>query len=284
MKETISLSVAKKLQSLIEQTTLAKSKATGPVFKNLKGEQIIYDDRGRVVLADQEGLENYLRREGITDLEEYIEMLEKGDDITRAELVQVTGNSKKKKTKVFKGFLVNCYKPIKATFKGRPLIINPVEGVFNFIYDYDTLIPDPSVTIVGVENAENFRYLKEQNYLFSDIKPLFVCRYPQNQNKHLINWLISISNPYLHFGDFDPAGIGIYLNEYKAHLKNKANFFVPPNIEQAIKEGQEELYYNQKVTFDPDNLPEENLKKLWNLIEQERKVLEQEFFIKFNDK
>jgi len=35
---------------------------------------------------------------------------------------------------------------------------------------------------------------------------LFVSRYPQTQSKDLLNWLQSIPNPYLHFGDFDLTG------------------------------------------------------------------------------
>ena len=37
----------------------------------------------------------------------------------------------------------------------------------------------------------------------------------------------SIPNNYLHFGDFDLAGIGIYVNEYKCHLSNKSSFYIP---------------------------------------------------------
>ncbi|MCA6071324.1 MAG: hypothetical protein LE168_02900 [Endomicrobium sp.] len=66
------------------------------------------------------------------------------------------------------------------------------------------------------------------------MRPLFVSRYPQNQSKDLIKWLQSIPNNYLHFGDFDFAGIGIYLNEYKKYLTDKAMFLIPENIEKFI--------------------------------------------------
>ena len=93
------------------------------------------------------------------------------------------------------------------------MMLYPTEGTFQFIYDYERFILPADITIVGIENPENFRQISQQQYLFKDIKPLFVCRYPQNQSKDLLKWLQSIPNSYLHFGDFDLAGIGIYLNE-----------------------------------------------------------------------
>ena len=116
--------------------------------------------------------------------------------------------------------------------------------------------------------------------MFKNIKPLFISRYPQNQNKDFIKWLQSISNNYLHFGDFDIAGIGIYLNEYKTHLSKKAKFLIPENIGNAIKEnGNRDRFDNQKVNF---NITEINEKQLLNLIEvinTEKKGLDQEFYI-----
>jgi hypothetical protein len=60
-----------------------------------------------------------------------------------------------------------------------------------------------------------------------------------------------IPNPYLHFGDFDYAGLNIYFNEYRKHLKSKARFFVPPGIENLIAaKGNRENYSNQTIQFD----------------------------------
>src|SRR5690625_4061911 len=75
-----------------------------------------------------------------------------------------------------------------------------------------------------MENARNFSQIHKQRYLFEEINPLFVSRYPQNQNQDFIRWIQQIPNTYLHFGDFDLAGISIYINEYKKHLGDKASF------------------------------------------------------------
>ena len=118
-------------------------------------------------------------------------------------------------------------------------------------------------------------------YLFGGIKPLFVSRYPQNQCKDLIKWLQTIPNPYLHFGDLDFSGIGIYLNEFKKHLGNRATFFIPSNAEELLERyGNRELYDNQKRNFSMEEIEEIKLNQLITMIHEYKRGLEQEVFIK----
>jgi hypothetical protein len=168
--------------------------------------------------------------------------------------------------------------PIQATLNGKPITINFTNGTFQFIFDFEKFIPEENVTIVGIENPGNFRYIGKQKHLFKEIQPLFVRRYPQNQSKDFIKWLKSIPNKYLHFGDFDFAGIGIYLNEYKKYLGEKVLFFVPNNLEDLIKLNGN-LYYDQKINFRMDNIDEVSLLKLFQLIHTNKKGLEQEFLV-----
>ncbi len=124
-------------------------------------------------------------------------------------------------------------------------------------------------------------YIDKQKYLFSDIRPLFVSRYPQNQSKDLIKWLQSIPNPYVHFGDFDFAGIGIYLHEFKKHLVDRTTFFVPENIDKLITDfGNKKRYDEQKINFDVKSIKEEKLLQLIKTIHKNRKGLDQEILIK----
>jgi putative lipoic acid-binding regulatory protein len=159
--------------------------------------------------------------------------------------------------------------------------MNFTEGIFQFIYDFENFIPNENATIIGIENAENFRWIAKQKYLFEDIEPLFVSRYPQSQSKDLVKWLQSIPNNYLHFGDFDFAGIGIYLNEFKKHLLDKATFFIPEDIEKLVaKHGNKNNYNRQKVNFEIQNITEEKIVKLIKTLHQYKCGLEQEIFIK----
>lgn len=241
--------------------------------------------RGRskslIYLPEKQALDIFLQNHyGVSDLQNYIEALT-DKELTRAVAIAASSDSKLKKIRTFKGFLVNCYSPIQVKINGKETIINPSEGAFQFIYDFEHFEIPQEITVVGIENPENFRYIDKQKYLFEHIKPLFVSRYPQTQSKDLIKWIQSIPNLYLHFGDFDFAGIGIYLNEYKKYLGNKATFFVPENIEQMLKKyGNRMLYNNQKINFDTGIITEKVLKELTTFIHRCKKGLEQEILIK----
>lgn len=232
----------------------------------------------QVSLSDKELLGPYLLNHlGIDNLEKYISGYQKSD-LRRSEAIEISSGSKLKRIRTFKGFLVNCYQPVKCELNGSELFIEPRPGTFTFIYDFETFIPSSDTTIVGIENPENFRYIGKQKQLFGNIRPLFVSRYPQNSD--LVRWLVSIPNDYLHFGDFDFAGLNIYCNEYKKHLKAKARFFLPPGIERLLSDrGNRDNYNNQTLQFEPNLINEDNVLILLKLIEKYRKGLEQELLI-----
>jgi hypothetical protein len=229
-------------------------------------------------IRDKEKVAPYLSNHfGIRSLDEYIFTLE-SDEQSRAANVAVSGNSKLQTVRTFKGFLVSSYATINATLNGRPFNINPAEGCYTFIHDYESFIPDAAVTIVGIENPENFRYIDKQQYLFEDLQPLFVCRYPQSND--LVKWLKGITNPYLHFGDFDLSSISIYQSEYKKHLAERATFYLPLNVESFFEQfGNKELFNKQYNPLSNYSAEEDSLKMLLDIIFKYKKVLEQEIFI-----
>jgi hypothetical protein len=280
----IPVHIAEKLLQLSQGEVIPSGKAKHALIEELVFERII-ERTGRIqkklIIIDNKPLFLYLQNKlGINDLRKYIEVYQK-ENLQRNELVDVSSNSKLKQVRTFKGFLISSYIPLQASLNGKPITINFTNGTFQFIYDFEKFIPEANVTIVGIENPENFRYIEKQKYLFKDIQPLFVSRYPQNQCKDLVKWLQSIPNNYLHFGDFDFAGIGIYMNEYKKHLKNKSLFFVPDNLEDLIKlNGNRELYNEQNINFKIEGINEDNLLKLIEIIHKYRKGLEQEILIK----
>lgn len=276
--------IAEKLLQLSQGESIPSSLAKHSLIDDLVLEGII-ERKGRIqkslLLSDNKALHTYLQNNcSINDLQQYIQ-ISKQENVLRSELVAVSSNSKLVKVRTFKGFLVNCYSPIQATLDGKQITLNPVDGTFQFIYDFEKFILSPDITIIGIENPENFRHIDKQKYLFTDIKPLFVSRYPQNQSKDLIKWLQSIPNNYLHFGDFDFAGIGIYLNEFKKHLADRATFFVPENIDKLIADyGNKKRYNEQKINFAVKSIQKEKLLRLINTIHKYRKGLDQEILIK----
>lgn len=214
---------------------------------------------------------------GISDLGKYILLLE-NEESSRAEAVEAASDSKTSRVRTFKGFIVASYTPIECTYKGLRYSINQPEGIFTFIYDYEQFIPAENVTIVGVENPEVFRNIQKCAGLFMLTDLLFVCRYPQT--KDLVKWLKMIPNNYIHFGDFDYAGINIYINEYKKHLKERATFFIPEGLESLIElKGNRQNFQRQTLCVDIDMIDETGIIKVLLFIGKYKKGLEQEIYV-----
>ena len=238
----------------------------------------------RVFLAQQFGLK--------CSLEEWIGEY---SQVSRAELVSKVGDSKYKKVKTFRGFLVDCYTPIEATLHHRPFLLSPQEGSSVFINSPETFEIPEDVIVVGMENAENFMQIRKQKYLFDALsvdekeisdgfhreKPyLFVSRYPQENLSDLRDWLRRIPNRYIHFGDFDLAGIHIYLSEFYAQLGDRASFLIPSDIESRLAGGNAFLYDQQYARFKNMEVADVRLQPLVDMIHRYRKGYEQEGYIR----
>jgi hypothetical protein len=165
---TLPISIAQKLQQMLLQhisypasalkhAMVEKMLLDGVLQKRLSGKS-----KAVIFIPNPATLLTYLKNHfGIADLDKYISAY-LNEDLTRSDAVQVSGNSKLKPVRTFKGFLVHCYEPIAATLHGLTITINPAPGSFVFISDYESFFPDSTVTIVGIENPENFRKVHKQ--------------------------------------------------------------------------------------------------------------------------
>ncbi len=199
---------------------------------------------------------------------------------TRADLAAMSGNSKTKEIRSCPGFMVNSYTPIPAQIGNNKFTISPEDGTLLFISDWEHFSIPSNVLVIGIENMENFRYVRKQKNLFPDKSILFVSRYPQS--KDLINWLKQIPNQYLHFGDFDLAGMHIYETEFYKLIPERASFLVPDDIEKRLQNGSLERYNNQYKKF-KNYIPTDNrLLPLYNLIHKYHRCYDQEGYIVFN--
>ena len=279
------LHIAQKLQQLVVPGQLI----AGSLMQHKVVEQLLEDGillkkqlsktKSQIYIPHSLVLKDYLHNHfGIADLDLYVEKLLEVD-LTRAGSVLIASESKLKNIRTFSGFPVNVNEPIQCIMQGKPFVLQALQGSFTFIQDYINFIPDPDATIVGIENSENFSNIKKQAYLFKDIKPLFVSRYPQNND--LVKWLRAIPNPYLHFGDLDFEGINIYLNEFKKQLGNRAVFFIPDQTEEYLLKFGNRALYNKQLSRAPAmaGITEKGLIELLQLIHRYKKVLEQEIFI-----
>lgn len=280
----IPLSIAMKLAKLMEGESFPYSGLKHSSINEMIAEGILNmttSGRTRKIVSciNKERLENYLDNHfGIRDLYYYIHVQDKG--VTRAEFAKAASDSKLKSHRTFMGFLVNSLTPISASINGADFTIHPQEGTYSYIHDFHTFQIPPNITVVGIENAENFRYITLQQHLFKGKEILFVSRYPQSSD--LIAWLQSIPNSYLHFGDFDFAGIQIFQNEYQKYLNDRAELFIPDSIEMMLdKYGNKNLYDIQYNTNNLNDFTKESrIETLISLFHKYKKCLEQEVFIK----
>lgn len=105
---------------------------------------------------------------------------------------------------------------------------------------------------------------------------MFVSRYPQENLFDLREWLKRIPNRYIHFGDFDLAGIHIYLSEFYAQLGDRASFLILSDIEERLADGNASLYDQQYARFKNMEVTDARLLSLVDWIHKYRKGYEQE--------
>ena len=185
---------------------------------------------------------------------------------TRAELAKANSDTKRKKIS-----------PQDGLYIAGDVVVNEIDlsllekGAL-FLKEIPDIAQD--ILIVGVENFENLIYYREQLSLFRQKRVLFVFR-----NSKMLEFLARRKNPIIYFGDFDLAGVAIYLNEVKKSAPN-AEFFLPKNIESLIKErGTRAFYTTQLKQYKNLTTTDKRLQNLIDTIHKYQKTLEQEFFI-----
>ena len=201
--------------------------------------------------------------------------------LTRAEMASDTGNSKLVMVRSCPGFPVNSYEPIVCMLNGREFVVNPQEGSFVFVADWQSFFVPDDVVVVGIENMENFRLIRQQRKLFEHSigldRLLFVSRYPQSID--LRSWLQMIPNRYIHFGDFDLAGIHIFLTEFHVHLGERSSFLIPQDIEERIAKGSLERYNDQYARYSRITSDIEEIQALIDLFNKYHRCYDQEGYI-----
>lgn len=279
------MAINKSMQALLAGEQVAESKISKSWLEELLAEGLLlvipHGSRKSYRARDTEALKRFL-----IDKDESFRILEVNGWDTRASMTTTTGNSKLVAVRSCPGFPVNSYEPIDCFLDGEPFRVNPQAGSFLFISDWEKFTIPEDVVVIGVENMENFRMIRKQRAFFEEYlkthgvwnSVLFVSRYPQSTD--LRSWLCAISNHYLHFGDFDLAGIGIFLNEFRPYLgKERASFLIPADIDARLKSGSSKRYDEQYSRFKDMSCDMPELQRLIDLIHRERKGYDQEGYI-----
>ena len=198
-----------------------------------------------VYCPNPQHLRDYLREQhGIPDLDAYARMLQ-DEKASGSDGARYASDSKLRKGRVFPGFFLTTYLGLRGRLHGKEILLKPADGSWLYLVDAEHFEIDPAITIVGVENLETFRYIASYRHLFVHITPLFLLRY---ENNAYIDWLQSIPNSYLHFGDFDLSGLALYVTEFRAKLgQERCTYLIPGNIEELLAASKNrELFIKQQ--------------------------------------
>lgn len=209
----------------------------------------------------------------ILSLENYIANFESSETDGEHSLA-ASKSTKTFRKKSLQGFFIKAF---NTEIRIANQAVSPTpEGIELFVWQSGLLQISPSALIVGVENPECFLKFGRLIELFPQKEIIVVMRYlSQSSNR----WLQGIPNNYLHFGDFDPAGLSIYIREFRDFLPiDRCSFFTPPNIDNLISEYGIEGLYDKQIhlldTIDIYEYPE--AEGIYNLLKKHRKGLEQE--------
>ena len=284
------MAISAYIQALLAGEQVAGSRLNSKLLDELLAEGLLLvisrGSRKTYRARDTEAMKRFL-----VDKDERFRLFEANAYDSRALMATETGNSKLVMIRSCPGFPVNSYERVECFLGGEPFPVNPQDGSFLFVSDGKKFTLPEDVVVIGVENMENFRMIRRQRRFFEEYlhahglsdKVLFVSRYPQSTD--LRRWLCTISNHYLHFGDFDLAGISIYLFEFRQYLgKERSSYLIPDDIESRLKSGSRKRYDEQCEHFKDIKSDILELQRLIELIHKERKAYDQEGYICCNQK
>lgn len=279
----ITIEQAKLLKELSEGKKVPLSRLKARIFQQLIQEQVLLrqkESHGWNIYTDHpQSLLNYLYNHYIRcTLDEYIERGQAAP--SRSNNIRMSGDSKLKETELWQGFYFKVSEPIHAQWQGRPLTLLPYpEGIPVFMPQPETLSLPEDVTVVMIENSENFLKIETQLPLFQGLKCFFVSFYPREQHSYFIEWLQKQPNNYVHYGDFDFAGIHIYQSQYKKYVSGESRYLVPSGLLPLFRRyGKRALYNNQLFLQTLIKADEPGISELLEIIKREHKGLEQEIF------
>ncbi len=273
------------LKALIELETITEGKFKNPdiveylklngaVTRSQKGSRKYID------LAKEENIFLFLKNhnyniDSIEKIDSYIEDI--FDKKSSRDIIQKYHNNTKEITsKSMHGLYLSSLQKLNITLDGNTISILPNDGLGYFFFHTQKVEISKHTLIVGVENYQVVWFAKRYEKFFDKPNILFVVTTP-----YMLWWISTLENEYIHFGDYDLAGVNIYLNKVVPRLlkSKKYSMFIPHNIEELIKKyGNSELYEKQKQ-YENLNCDDVNVNSLVDIIRKFKKGLEQEGLI-----
>lgn len=233
-----------------------------------------------VQAKDPEALKRFLeQRFSVADINTYVVALE-AKNPTRADLAHNGIGTKHRSIEPKSGIHLNSPNAAIVIVDGIKVTLDFPPYCALFINKNAKVSVPADAVFVGVENFENITFATRQLSLFDRNAPIvFVERGPVMRS-----WIASLKNEYIHFGDIDLAGIGIYLTEFAPHFRTPQSFFVPDDIEErlALNKDPESRKNYEKQFSQHKNIraKDPRLQKVIMLIHKYKGGIEQEAFIK----
>ncbi|MEO1953710.1 MAG: hypothetical protein ABGW74_03295 [Campylobacterales bacterium] len=272
-----------KLKILLEKGTITKSafknqdivdglKQNGSVKDGKKTPKLRY-----IELLKPENIFLFLQQNNyninsLEDIDSYIKDMF-NSSVSRDTIQKHTSNTKSKTSKSLDGLYISSLQDIDIKIDDEVVTIIPQNGMGYFLFYTQEVELFEDTVIVGIENYQVVWFAKKYKEFFKDKKVLFVYI-----NTIFLKWIEDKENEYIHFGDYDLAGINIYLNKVIPRLKKvkKHSIFIPKDIEKLIKEHGDFKLFKKQLRYEDITASQDNIAKLISTIKYYKKGLEQE--------
>ena len=240
----------------------------------------------QIYLNDEEALFGVIKSNGykVNSIEDLDYFIEEKEPKSRDEIADNYSHTKRVESKSFNGLMVSVFDKLEVIYNEKKQYFYPLEGSGLFVHYTSKLQLDDDVIVVGVENPQVVWYINKYKHLFNkEKKYLFLC-ISEYKTTYQYKWLESFCGEYIHFGDFDLAGINIYLNAIVPKLKKAKShsFLFPDNIYEIIKEKNYMVdYSNQTRYLNITSKKDKDLQKLIEFIKNNKITIEQEDLSKY---
>ena len=273
------------IKTLLEDRYISKSLlGSKKLLDALLGCNSVYIDGKpqQIYLNDSEALLGVIKANGYTvgsieDINYFIKQCE--EPLSRDEIAANYSDTKRIESKSFNGLMVSILSKLEVKYNGKKRHFYPMEGTGLFIHYTSKLELDDDIIIVGVENPQVVWYINKYRHLFSENKSYLFLSLSEYKTSYQYKWLESFQGEYIHFGDFDLAGISIYLNTIVPKLKNckSHSFLIPDDIYTIIKKKNYKKDYSNQIKYlNIESQDESKLQELISFIKNHKITLEQE--------
>lgn len=198
--------------------------------------------------------------------------------MSRDEVTDFYSDTKAAESKSFNGVTISSFTTIDIILNGiQQKFHPPLPGTGVFIH-YSQKVEFPlDVVVVGVENPQVVWYIQRYKHLFAHQNIVFLAT-SDYKTTYPLEWLKTMPNKYIHFGDFDLAGISIYLHTIVPRLLMCAShsYFIPDDTPELIKQYGNSKLFTKQIRFINISSSDKSISSLIELLIDAQKAFEQE--------